>query len=35
MAFASNPDDPLDRYSRQVRFHAMGEEGQKRLMPRA
>src|SRR4051812_11720310 len=32
MAFASNPDDPLDRYSRQVRFPGMREEGQKRLM---
>ncbi len=32
MAFASNPDDPLDRYSRQVRFLGMGEDGQRRLM---
>jgi adenylyltransferase/sulfurtransferase len=32
MAFASNPSDPLDRYSRQIRFHGLGEEGQKRLM---
>ena len=32
MAFASNPNDPLDRYSRQVRFPGMGEEGQKKLM---
>ncbi len=32
MAFQSNPDDPLDRYSRQVRFPGMGEDGQKRLM---
>src|SRR3954453_1078240 len=32
MAFASNPNDPLDRYSRQVRFPGMGEEGQRKLM---
>src|SRR5438270_1443646 len=32
MAFASNPDDPLDRYSRQVRFSFLGETGQRRLM---
>src|SRR5215211_4302792 len=32
MAFESNPSDPLDRYSRQVRFAGLGEEGQRRLM---
>src|SRR4051812_34419403 len=32
MAFVSNPNDPLDRYSRQVRFPGMGEEGQRKLM---
>ena len=32
MAYASNPDDPLDRYSRQVRFPGIGEAGQKKLM---
>jgi adenylyltransferase/sulfurtransferase len=25
-------DDPLERYSRQIRFHALGEAGQRRLM---
>jgi adenylyltransferase/sulfurtransferase len=32
MAFESNPSDPLDRYSRQIRFHGLGEAGQRRLM---
>ena len=32
MAFAENVKDPLDRYSRQVRFPGMGEDGQKKLM---
>lgn len=32
MAFAENIKDPLDRYSRQVRFPGMGEDGQKKLM---
>jgi adenylyltransferase/sulfurtransferase len=32
MAFVANPADPLDRYSRQVRFPGMGEAGQRRLM---
>jgi adenylyltransferase/sulfurtransferase len=32
MAFASNPADPLDRYSRQMRFPALGEAGQKKLV---
>ncbi len=32
MAFLSNPADPLDRYSRQVRFHGLGTKGQERLM---
>jgi molybdopterin-synthase adenylyltransferase len=32
MAFESNPSDPLDRYSRQVRFAALGEAGQRKLM---
>ncbi len=32
MAFESNPADPLDRYSRQVRYPALGEAGQKKLM---
>src|SRR5271166_2349640 len=25
-------NDPLDRYSRQIRFHGLGEEGQRRLL---
>ena len=32
MAFEEKPHDPLDRYSRQVRFHGMREEGQQKLM---
>ncbi|HEX8200588.1 MAG TPA: ThiF family adenylyltransferase, partial [Isosphaeraceae bacterium] len=32
MAFESNPSDPLDRYSRQIRFFGLGEAGQRRLM---
>ncbi len=32
MAFEEKPHDPLDRYSRQVRFPGMGEAGQKKLM---
>lgn len=32
MAFAEDPTNPIDRYSRQVRFHGLGEEGQRRLM---
>lgn len=32
MAFADNVNDPLDRYSRQVRFHGLKEDGQRRLM---
>ncbi|MFO0951294.1 MAG: ThiF family adenylyltransferase [Isosphaeraceae bacterium] len=32
MAFEPNDDPALDRYSRQMRFHAMGEAGQRRLM---
>lgn len=32
MAFASNPADPLDRYSRQIRFPGLGEAGQRKLM---
>jgi adenylyltransferase/sulfurtransferase len=32
MAFASNPADPLDRYSRQMRFPPLGEAGQKKLV---
>jgi len=32
MAFAENIKDPLDRYSRQVRFPGMGEAGQRKLM---
>lgn len=32
MAFESNPADPLDRYSRQIRFPGLGEAGQKRMM---
>lgn len=32
MAFAENEKDPLDRYSRQVRFPGMGEAGQRKLM---
>src|SRR3954464_10634253 len=32
MAFEERPFDPLDRYSRQVRFPGMGEEGQRKLM---
>ncbi len=32
MAFADQPSDPLDRYSRQVRFPQFGEEGQRKLL---
>ena len=32
MPFESNGLDPLDRYSRQIRFHGLGEAGQRRLM---
>jgi adenylyltransferase/sulfurtransferase len=32
MAFEERPFDPLDRYSRQIRFPSLGEEGQKRLV---
>jgi adenylyltransferase/sulfurtransferase len=32
MAFLDNPADPIDRYSRQVRFHGLREAGQRRLM---
>jgi adenylyltransferase/sulfurtransferase len=32
MAFESNPSDPLDRYSRQIRFHGLGQAGQRKLM---
>src|SRR6476469_5996528 len=34
MAFPDNstPGDPIDRYSRQVRFPGIGEEGQRKLM---
>lgn len=32
MAFESNPADPLDRYSRQMRYPNLGEEAQKKLM---
>ncbi|HEU5117142.1 MAG TPA: ThiF family adenylyltransferase [Isosphaeraceae bacterium] len=32
MAFESNPADPLDRYSRQMRYPNLGEAGQKKLM---
>lgn len=32
MAFQDNGNDPLDRYSRQVRFPALKVEGQRRLM---
>src|SRR5258707_5998024 len=32
MAFESNPSDPLDRYSRQIRFSGLGEAGQRKLM---
>jgi adenylyltransferase/sulfurtransferase len=32
MAFIENPSDPIDRYSRQVRFHGLREAGQRRLM---
>ncbi len=32
MAFESNPADPMDRYSRQVRFHGLLEAGQRKLM---
>ena len=32
MAFESNPADPMDRYSRQVRFHGLGTAGQRKLM---
>lgn len=32
MPFEDRPHDPLDRYSRQIRFPNLGEEGQKRLM---
>ncbi len=32
MAFADKPTDPLDRYSRQVRYPGVGEDGQKKLM---
>ena len=32
MAFESNPADPMDRYSRQVRFHGLLEKGQRKLM---
>jgi adenylyltransferase/sulfurtransferase len=32
MAFEDRPDDPLDRYSRQMRFAPLGESGQRGLM---
>jgi len=32
MSIPSEPTDPIDRYSRQVRFPALGEAGQRRLM---
>ena len=32
MAFEERPHDPLDRYSRQVRYPNMGETGQRNLM---
>ena len=32
MAFESNPADPMDRYSRQVRFHGLLAAGQRKLM---
>jgi adenylyltransferase/sulfurtransferase len=32
MAFADNPSEALDRYSRQIRFHGLGEAGQKKLL---
>jgi molybdopterin-synthase adenylyltransferase len=32
MAFESNGADPLDRYSRQIRFPGLGEAGQRRLL---
>ncbi len=32
MAFEDDPSDPIDRYSRQVRFHGLREAGQRRLM---
>jgi adenylyltransferase/sulfurtransferase len=32
MAFEERPFDPLDRYSRQTRFPAFGEDGQRKLM---
>jgi adenylyltransferase/sulfurtransferase len=32
MAFEERPFDPLDRYSRQIRYPGLGEEGQRKLM---
>src|SRR3954462_15218132 len=32
MPFESDGPDPIDRYSRQVRFPALGEAGQRRVM---